>query len=103
MKLTERLNTLFENIFANRMEDILPKDYEKFAKNFLSLHKDNKITKDKNGFLIGFRKGKKQALWKYIPDDMQIYYDKEDDIKIMNFFDLVKKTTDLVRMSYEIN
>jgi len=90
MQLTEKLNTLLEGILKYKMDRITSKDYKRFSDNFLKLHKDNVIKTDKNGFIVGYRKGNNSALWRYIEDDMVINYDHKDDMKIMNFFDFVK-------------
>lgn len=90
MQLTKKLNTLIEGILSHKMDRITSKEYKRFSDNFLKLHKDNAIKKDKEGFIVGYRKGTNSALWRYIEDDRVINYDHEDDIKIMNFFGFVK-------------
>lgn len=78
MKLRDLLS---EGMFRNYTK-ITPVDFKKFALQYKKLDKNNlvKAEEDYDEFKIyyGFKKGQKQAEWKYIESDMKLHSDMND-------------------------
>ena len=68
-----------------------PAYMDRFIKNYKKLNSKN-IVKKSGGDVYGFRKGKKEAHWKF-DDDYKLYYDidKAKALGLINFFNRAKK------------
>jgi hypothetical protein len=70
-----------ENVFRN-FTRVYPADFKKFAIQYKKIDNNNvvKSEKDYDEYKIyyGFKKGQRQAEWKYIEDEMKLYSDMSD-------------------------
>ena len=64
---------------------------DKFIKNYKKLNRKN-VVKKKGDDIYGFRKGEREAHWKY-DDDYKLHYDidKAKVLGLINFFNRAKK------------
>jgi len=78
MKLRDLLS---EGMFRNYTK-MSPAEFRKFALQYKKLDKNNlvKAEEDYDEFKIyyGFKRGQRQAEWKYIEDDMKLHSDMND-------------------------
>lgn len=79
MKLRDLLT---ENIFKN-FTKMYPVDLKKFVLQYKKMDKNNivksEIDFDEFKIYYGFKKGQRQAEWKYIEDEMKLYSDMNDN------------------------
>jgi hypothetical protein len=73
-KLKRSMN---EGIFRNYTK-MLPADARKLTDAWLRKDKNNRAGKDKDGYIYGYVKGSKEAIWKYVEEDFRVYSDMSD-------------------------
>jgi len=74
MKLRDLIS---ESVFRNWTKIVGEVDFKRFVKNYKKLDKTN-VVAGSNGEYYGFKKGSKEAEWKYIEDESKLYSDMND-------------------------
>ena len=84
---------LSEGVF-NTYNELVGYEYREFVDAFKKLDKDNVVTYDKKEDVeYGYKKGSKEALWKYFKDAGKIYHSEKDRdvLGLINAMDRVKR------------
>ena len=91
IKKYKRMGYLVEAGMFDDYHQLNPAYMDKFIKNYKKLNSKN-LVKKSGGNMYGFRKGEREAHWKY-DDDYKLNYDidKAKVLGLINFFNRAKK------------
>lgn len=78
---------VYENIFTD-YDELVGYEFQEFMKSYLSLHPNNETYYDsREDYTYGYRKGQKEAHWKYDHEDFRLYHDIKNKqvLNLINF------------------
>ena len=74
--------------------EVIGYEFKVFMKAYLELHKDNEVYYDKkDDYTYGYRKGEREAHWKYDHDSFELHHSLKDKevLGLINFKKMVAK------------
>jgi Zn-dependent M32 family carboxypeptidase len=89
-------------IFRNNVR-LLPNEFEKFKRNYESLSNKHTAKKDKDGVWWGFRKGQKEADWRYMEDSSYGSFKLLTDLDQKQVFAFIRKRSGWKNLFESIN